>query len=145
MHNFRANYDKILEVLKSLDLESENFLFQIRKPRLSDLEIVALNLTSEYMSIDSEYQLFRILPSDIKSLIERSVYNRRKRRLFIHMERIRKLLAEKFNGSEKKKLTRIIEEEKDSNEMLLYNKVATEFGIDLLEAKEIVLTFIKKI
>ncbi|MFV0140919.1 IS982 family transposase, partial [Empedobacter falsenii] len=67
MHNFRANYDKILEVLKSLDLESENFLFQIRKPRLSDLEIVALNLTSEYMSIDSEYQLFRILPSDIKS------------------------------------------------------------------------------
>ena len=51
----------------------------------------------------------------------------------------------KFNGSEKKKLTRIIEEEKDSNEMLLYNKVATEFGIDLLEAKEIVLTFIKKI
>lgn len=101
MHNFKANYDKILEVLKSLDLESENFLFQIRKPRLSDLEIVALNLTSEYMSIDSEYQLFRILPSDIKSLIERSVYNRRKRRLFIHMERIRKLLAEKFNGSEK--------------------------------------------
>ena len=51
----------------------------------------------------------------------------------------------KFNGSEKKKLTRIIEEEKDSNEMLLYNKVATEFGMDLLEAKEIVLTFIKKI
>ena len=101
MHNFKANYDKILEVLKSLDLESENFLFQIRKPRLSDLEIVALNLTSEYMSIDSEYQLFRILPSDIKSLIERSVYNRRKRRLFIHMERIRKLLAEKFHGSEK--------------------------------------------
>ncbi|MDM1041317.1 MULTISPECIES: IS982 family transposase [Empedobacter] len=101
MHNFKANYDKILEVLKSLDLESENFLFQIRKPRLSDLEIVALNLTSEYMSIDSEYQLFRILPSDIKSLIERSDYNRRKRRLFIHMERIRKLLAEKFNGSEK--------------------------------------------
>ena len=69
MHNFRANYDKILEVLKSLDLESENFLFQIRKPRLSDLKLVPLNMTSEYMSIDSEYQLFRILPSDIKSLI----------------------------------------------------------------------------
>ena len=51
----------------------------------------------------------------------------------------------KFSGSEKKKLIRIIEEEKDSNEMLLYNKVATEFGIDLLEAKEIVLIFTKKI
>jgi len=53
------------------------------------------------MSIDSEHQLFRILPVEIKSLIERSVYNRRKRKLFNHMERIRKLLAERFNGSEK--------------------------------------------
>ncbi len=53
------------------------------------------------MSIDSEHQLFRILPTDIKLLIERSVYNRRKRRLFAYMERIRKLLAEKFNDTEK--------------------------------------------
>lgn len=101
MHNFRANYEKILEVLKKLELDSENFLFQIRKPKLTDLRIIAINLTSEYMSIDIEHQLFRILPVEIKSLIERSVYNRRKRKLFNHMERIRKLLAERFNGSEK--------------------------------------------
>ncbi|MCY1659899.1 IS982 family transposase [Chryseobacterium sp. SL1] len=101
MHNFRANYEKILEVLKKLELDSENFLFQIRKPKLTDLRIIAINLTSEYMSIDSEHQLFRILPVEIKSLIERSVYSRRKRKLFNHMERIRKLLAERFNGSEK--------------------------------------------
>ena len=101
MHNFTANYEKILEVLKELELDSENFLIQIRKPKLTDLRIIAINLTSEYMSIDSEHQLFRILPVEIKSLIERSVYNRRKRKLFNHMERIRKLLAEKFNGSEK--------------------------------------------
>lgn len=101
MHNFTANYEKILEVLKKLELDSENFLFQIRKPKLTDLRIIAINLTSEYMSIDSEHQLFRILPAEIKSLIERSVYNRRKRKLFDHMERIRKLLAERFNGSEK--------------------------------------------
>ncbi|AQX14152.1 MULTISPECIES: IS982 family transposase [Weeksellaceae] len=101
MHNFTANYEKILEVLKKLELDSENFLFQIRKPRLTDLRIIAINLTSEYMSIDSEHQLFRILPVEIKSLIERSVYNRRKRKLFDHIERIRKLLAERFNGSEK--------------------------------------------
>ncbi len=101
MHNFTANYDKILDVLKKLGLESENFLYQIRKPKLTDLRLIAINLTSEYMSIDSEHQLFRILPTDIKLLIERSVYNRRKRRLFTHMERIRKLLAEKFNDSEK--------------------------------------------
>lgn len=101
MHNFTANYEKILEVLKGLEFESENFLSQIRKPRLTDLKVIAINLTSEYMSIDSEYQLFRILPIEIKSLIERSVYNRRKRRLFVHMERVRKLLVEKFNSTEK--------------------------------------------
>lgn len=101
MHNFTANYEKILEVLKELEFESENFLSQIRKPKLTDLRIIAINLTSEYMSIDSEYQLFRILPSEIKLLIERSVYNRRKRRLFVYMEHIRKLLAEKFNDNEK--------------------------------------------
>jgi len=65
MHNFTANYEKILEVLKELELDSENFLYQIRKPKLTDLRIIAINLTSEYMSIDSEHQLFRILPSKL--------------------------------------------------------------------------------
>ena len=60
MHNFTANYEKILEVLKELDLDSENFLIQIRKPRLTDLRIIAINLTSEYTSIDSEHQFLRI-------------------------------------------------------------------------------------
>ena len=100
MHNFTTNYEKILEVLKEIGFESENFLFQIRKPKLTDLRIIAINLTSEYMSIDSEYQLFRTLPLELKSLIEHSVYNRRKRKLFVHLERIRKLLADKFNNSE---------------------------------------------
>jgi len=100
MHNFTANYDKILEILKQLGFDDENFLSQIRKPKLTDLKIIALNLTSEYMSVDSEYQLFRILPFEIKSLIERSVYNRRKRKLFGHIERIRKMLANRFNAGE---------------------------------------------
>ena len=73
MQDFTANYEKILEVLKKLDFESENFLSQIRKPKLTDLKVIAINLTSQYMSIDSEYQLFRILPFEIKSLIERGV------------------------------------------------------------------------
>lgn len=32
---------------------------QIRLPKMSDLELEALNLTAEYMSINSELQLFR--------------------------------------------------------------------------------------
>ncbi len=93
MHNFRVNYDKILEVLKGLGFESENFLYQIRKPKLSDLRVIALTFTAEYMSIDSEHQLFRILPIELRTVIERSVYNRRKRRLFFYLEMIRRKLA----------------------------------------------------
>ena len=39
---------------------------QIRLPKMSDLELVALNVTAEYMSINFELQLFRcILGTDL--------------------------------------------------------------------------------
>ncbi len=68
MHNFRSNYEKIVELLKGLGFEGENFIDQIRKPKLSDLRIMALTVTAEYMGIDSEHQLFRALPSDFRWL-----------------------------------------------------------------------------
>lgn len=95
MHNFQANYDKILEVLNHLDIQ-ENYFTQIRTPKLSDKELIAINLTSEYMGIDSECQLFRCLPSCMSSKIERSVYNRRKRNLFDFQELIRQKLTHLF-------------------------------------------------
>ena len=49
MHNFQVNYNKILEVLKELRFESENLLSQIRKPKLSDLRIIALTFTAKYI------------------------------------------------------------------------------------------------
>jgi len=98
MHNFEANYAKILEILKSLHLPS-NYFDQIRKPKLKDIELVAIDLTSEYMSIDSECQLFRILPRSLFNKIERSVYNRRKRKLFPFRESIRKELASRLNNT----------------------------------------------
>lgn len=99
MHNFKTNYDKILEVLKSLGVKSD-YLCQIREPKLLDIELVAIDLTSEYMSIDSEYQIFRVLPSSLSCKIERSVYNRRKRKLFAFREIIRKQMTIKLNASE---------------------------------------------
>jgi len=99
MHNFEANYDKILEVLVRLDSKI-NYLHQIRKPKLSDKELIAIDLTSEYMSIDSECQLFRILPCNLSHKIERSVYNRRKRKLFGYKEALRKELAFRLNHNE---------------------------------------------
>jgi len=99
MHNFRTNYAKILEVLREID-DKDSFVHQIRQPKLSDKELIAMNLTSEYFGIDSECQLFRILPPFLSSKIERSVYNRRKRKLFAFQEQLRLKLARHFNRYE---------------------------------------------
>ena len=66
MNNFSANYEKILEVLQLIENKT-NFLNQKGAPKLSDIELIAVSLTSEYMSIDSEYQLFRCLPIYLSS------------------------------------------------------------------------------
>ena len=66
MNNFNIKYEKILEILKQFETKS-NFLNQIRRPRLSDIELIAVDLTAESLSIDSEYQLFRLLPSSLSS------------------------------------------------------------------------------
>lgn len=100
MHNFQANYDKILEVLRA-NIQKDDFIKQNRKPQLSDLELIAIDLTAQYMGIDSEHQLYRVLRSiDFDNLIDRTVYNRRKRRLSGFMEKIRVSLSEKFNQFE---------------------------------------------
>ncbi len=100
MHNFQANYDKILKVLRT-NFPYDSYFLQKRKPKLSDLEIVAIDFTAQFMSIDSEHQLFRVLNGiQFKNLIDRSVYNRRKRNLAEFMEQIRFTLSEKFNQFE---------------------------------------------
>ena len=55
------------------------------------------------MSIDSEHQLFRILKSiNFKNLIDRTVYNRRKRGLVNYIEQIRVTISERFNKEQQK-------------------------------------------
>ncbi len=50
------------------------------------------------MGIDSEYQLFRDLAGTLlEGMIERSVYNKRKRKLFESIEKIRRTLALHLN------------------------------------------------
>ena len=71
---------------------------QKRKPKLKDIELIAMDLTTEY--IDIECQLFRGLPSCLKTKIDRSVYNRRKRKLFFAIGFIGNELSNKFNGFE---------------------------------------------
>ena len=100
MHNFEASYKLILRELNKISQKS-NFYFKPVKPKLSDLELIGLSILAEYKSIDSEHQLFRDLKgTGLDGKIERSVYNRRRRKLFPFIEEIRKKMASRFNEFE---------------------------------------------
>ncbi len=100
MHNFEASYDLILKELRKIS-NQENFYYKPIHPKLSDLELMSLIILAEYQSIDSEHQLFRnIVGTSIEGKIERSVYNRRKRKLFPYMEQIRQQMVKQFNEFE---------------------------------------------
>lgn len=97
MTNIIKNYLRVLEVINSLNLDLEHQLGAGRKPKMTDIEVIALSLTAEYMSIDSENYLFKqINQSEIPNLIERSQYNKRRRKLFLFSELIRTKLASRF-------------------------------------------------
>ena len=99
MNNLLANYERILEVLRKISTDRQ-LLMQRRRSKMSDLRVIGLILTAEYMGIDSEKDLFRKLPCSFRGKIHRTVYNRRKRRLMPYQNAIRMKLAESFNDSE---------------------------------------------
>lgn len=100
MNNLNANYERILEVLRKIS--KDNLVsYQRRAPKLKDLELISLALTAEFMGIDSENHLFRQIPETIKCRIDRSVYNRRKRRLADNINDLRMKIARSFNEFEK--------------------------------------------
>ncbi len=100
MSNLEASYKLILSELRNI-LENDNLYFKPINPKLSDLELISLIILAEYKSIDSEHQLFRDIKGfEIESKIERSVYNRRKRKLFPFMEEIRMKMVGRLNEFE---------------------------------------------
>ena len=64
MHDIKRNFDKIYQTIKSLNLDYFDQSGNIPKhginPQFSDLEVISLSLTAEYMSLDSENWLFNI-------------------------------------------------------------------------------------
>ena len=82
INNLEQSYKKNLEVLSKF-FRNKLQNHQRKTPKISDLEAVSLVITAEYLSIDSQCQLFRKTPESIKSKIERSIFNRRRRKLFI--------------------------------------------------------------
>lgn len=104
MHNIKRNFDKIYQTIKSLDTglfnQNDNIPKRGSTPQFSDLEVISLALTAEYMSLDSEIWLFNKIKADYANdfprLIERTRFNRRKRQLFPMFEKIRQQLAQRF-------------------------------------------------
>ena len=71
---------------------------------MSDLEVVALPITAEALSIDSENYLFKRLnsecPGAIPNLITRRQYNQRRKKAMMLGENIRQAIAKAIDGGE---------------------------------------------
>ena len=96
MSNLQSVYNKTLALLHEIE-DKDNFIKQIRRPKLPDKSLLALSLAAESLGIDSEHFLFKQLPPEVEGLIERSVYNRRVRRLSFKLEDLRQKMIEKIN------------------------------------------------
>ncbi len=108
MHNLRSNFDKFLDLTKLVFNEkinsSGNFIFYPNKPKMTDCEIIALAITSESLGIDSENYLWGKLKSDhyldFPNLIDRSNYNRRRKKLYPFIESLNQTVANEMNLGE---------------------------------------------
>lgn len=104
MHNLRKNFDTVLPIIQELlqnDVDKAgNVPKPGPKPKFSDVEVITLSLVSDSLLIDSEHYLFKKLHreyrSDFPNLIERSVYNKRRRLLAPLMNKVRSALVDKL-------------------------------------------------
>ena len=108
MHNIKTNFDKILKICKLESVGLVNNLGNVPRsgkvPKFCDLEVIALSLTAEAMSIDSENLLFYNLNIDYKddfpNLISRRQYNGRRKYCFELQSKIRENIAKAIDGQE---------------------------------------------
>ena len=108
MHNIKTNFDKVFNICKlySKDLVDKNGNIPRcgTVPKFSDLEVVALSITSEALGIDSENYLFSKLNTDYKeqfpNLISRRQYNDRRKFVSSLLNTIRERLAHKVDEFE---------------------------------------------
>lgn len=108
MHNLKTNFDKIFDIAKSFFCNTlnadDNFFFYPRKPKMSDCEIITLSIVGESIGIDSENYLFGKLKSDhskdFPHLVDRSNFNRRRRRLGGYIIRLNKQISDLINEGE---------------------------------------------
>ena len=107
MHNLYAIFAKLLNICKqiagNLVNESGNVPRRGVVPKFSDLEVVALNMASEAVGIDSESLLFANLQEyrvEIPNLISRRQYNDRRKITSSLCNAIRESMVAKMDGGE---------------------------------------------
>jgi hypothetical protein len=108
MHNLKTKFDKFHGITKYIFSNKikglENFQSYPKNQKMSDCQIIALTLTTESIGIDSENYLFGKLKSDNSSdfinLIDRSNFNRRRKRLFHRIAELNQGLANLLNEGE---------------------------------------------
>ena len=105
MHNFIAKFRKICKQYAGNQVnEKETVPRRGVVPTFSDLEVVALSITAEAFSIDSENYLFVRLnsecPNAVPNLITRRQYNQRRKLTRLLGENIRKSIVKAIDGGE---------------------------------------------
>lgn len=107
MHNLYAIFVKFLDICKQFadDLvDTRGNIPRVgTKPRFSDLEVIALNLTMESLSIDSESFFFTLLQGykkEIPNLISRRQFNDRRKSTYELCASIRTRIANEIDGGE---------------------------------------------
>ena len=107
MHNFYAKYAKILDICKRFSKNLVNELGNVPRrgvvPKFSGLEVIALSLTAESLSIDSENCLFVWLNHHrdlIPNLISRRQFNTRRKLTISVCNAIRERIANEIDGGE---------------------------------------------
>jgi hypothetical protein len=108
MHNLKSNFDRFHDIAKSVFKNRinslGNFIEYRNKPKMSDCQIIALSVTGESLGIDSESYLWGKLKSghalDFPNLIDRSNFNRRRKRLSHFIEELNKAIARFINEGE---------------------------------------------
>jgi hypothetical protein len=105
MHNIRTNFRKFYSICKELfkkEVNSRNnFQFYPVVPKMNDLQIVALSCCMEALGIDSENLLWSKLKTDyadqFTNLIDRSRFNRRRKRLAEMIERVQYYVGQRLD------------------------------------------------
>lgn len=108
MHNIKTNFEKFLGFTKSslngMLRPDGNLQFYPRPPKMDDCSIIALSICAEALGIDSENYLWGKIKKDhapdFPNLIDRSNFNRRRRRLQLFIHETTRVLSARLNEGE---------------------------------------------